>query len=58
MLFAFATIERYRTAISHVLKATQDLDIGKSLALSTLIANFAWDTCLRIHYLVGMYLWC
>jgi integrase len=37
---AVVTIEGYRTAISHTLKAVSNLDIGKDHHLSALIANF------------------
>ena len=38
------TIEGYCAAISHVLKATRDLDVGHDPSLSNLLANFARDT--------------
>ena len=40
---AVSTIEGYRTAISHTLKALNDSDLGKDPQLSSLIANFARD---------------
>ena len=42
-----STIEGYRTAISHVCKATQGVDYGKDPHLSGLIANFARDVTKR-----------
>ena len=38
---ALSTIEGYRTAISHTLKATKEIDLGKDANLSSLLANFA-----------------
>ena len=44
---AVSTIEGYRTAISHVLKAVRGLDIGHDPAISSLIANFVRDVSKR-----------
>jgi integrase len=38
---AVSTIEGYRTAISHTLKAVSDVDIGRDPHISSLLANFA-----------------
>ena len=43
---ASSTIEGYRTAISHTLKATTGQDVGKDSHLSSLVANFQRD-CTR-----------
>ena len=42
-----STIEGYRTAINHVLKATGNVDIGKDTHISSLIANFSRDVSRR-----------
>ena len=42
--YVISTIEGYRTAISHVLKAEIDLDVGNDPHLKSLIANFARDS--------------
>ena len=41
---AISTIEGYRTAISHTIKATSTLDLGKDPNLSSLMANFYRDS--------------
>ena len=41
--YVLSTIEGYRTAIGHVLKAEKGLDVGQDLDLRSLLANFARD---------------
>ena len=38
---AVSMIEWYRTAISHTMKAVNEMDMGKDPHLFTLLANFA-----------------
>ena len=40
---AYSTIEGYRAAIGHMIKAVQGVDIGADLNISSLLANFARD---------------
>ena len=44
---AYSTIEGYRTAISHTLKAVRGFDVGRDMDLSSLMANFARDRITR-----------
>lgn len=45
--YALSTIEGYRTAIGHVLKARSGLNVGEDTYLKSLFSNFARDVQLR-----------